>query len=39
MIESLGAEIVYPVRLPQPSDLEIDGDYTPFIVNCTPPTP
>lgn len=37
-MELLGAKVVYPVTLPEPSKLENDGDYTPLVVNCTWPT-
>jgi len=33
-MQSLGAVVIYPVRLPQPSELTMGDDYTPFIVNC-----
>jgi hypothetical protein len=33
-MQSLGAEVIYPVTLPQPSELTVGDDYTPFIVNC-----
>ncbi|KAK4144609.1 uncharacterized protein C8A04DRAFT_11444 [Dichotomopilus funicola] len=34
-MQALGATVVYPVKLPQPSELNNGGDYTQYIVNCT----
>jgi hypothetical protein len=33
-MRSLGAEVVYPVTLPQPNLLTVGDNYQPFIVNC-----